>query len=223
MLRILVVFTAAVVVAASGSPASADYWGGNATNFSYSNGSDLNGLFGEPFVDGDTFYFTDANFVVNAQNGGTSSATDTVSFDVLLNPGFVLSVVEIRLFGSYNVQGVESYVDVTACGSVLELGGLGREFAGCFISSPPFPVFGGANGVYSFDGLVDASWLIEPLHPSLHLEFTNDLLASAMLGGNATVDMRFEELTFEVTLIPEPATLLFLGLGAIAILRRRSH
>lgn len=225
MLRYLAV-VGAVVVLVSGGATQAGVWAnpsGSAAHFSYSNGQDLNGYFGEPFVWGDTFYFTAANFVVNAQNGGTQAIADTVSFDIQLNPDFALSLVRVRAFGSYNVQGQGSYVDLDAFGSVTELGGFNRTFGGAILPDPPvsFPIYGDNSGVYSLSALVDVSFVLPPIHDSLHLSFSNDLLAYAAEGGNAVLDLRYQDLVFEVTLIPEPATLGLLAIPAVAILRRR--
>lgn len=226
MLRYWAVLSAVVVLAVSGSPVLAGAWsvpGGTATNFSYSNGGDINGYFGEPLVWGDTFYFTAANFVVNVQNGGTQAISDTVSFDVQLNPNFALSTVRVRAFGSYNVMGQGSYVDLDASGAVTELGGYNRTFGGSILPDPPvvFPIYGDASGIYSLSALVDVSIILPPIHDALHLEFSNDLLAFATEGGNAVLDLRYQDLVFEVTLIPEPATFALLGLTAGALLRRR--
>jgi len=225
MLRYLAVLGAVVVLASSGS-AQAGPWAnpsGSAANFSYSNGQDLNGYFGEPLVWGDTFYFTAANFVVNAQNGGTQAIADTVSFDIQLNPDFALSLIRVRAFGSYNVQGQDSYVDFNAFGSVTELGGSHRTFSGPILPDPPvsFPIYGNNNGQYSVSALVDVSYVLPPIHDSLHLSFSNNLLAYAAPGGNAVLDLRYQDLVFEVTLIPEPATLGLLVIPAVAVLRRR--
>ncbi|MFQ5501275.1 MAG: hypothetical protein ACE5EQ_03120, partial [Phycisphaerae bacterium] len=118
---------AAVAVLMIASPAVAGPWTtpsgntdffGNPLDFTYSNGGDINGLFGDPLLNGNDFFFS-TSFVVNASNGATSQQSDAVSFDILANPGLMFSSIMVTAFGSFAIT-TDGSVDVTADLSMLE-------------------------------------------------------------------------------------------------------
>ena len=142
--RIAVAALAAVVL--SSMPALAGPWGptGPADNFTYSNGQDINGCFGTPIVSGDTFYFLESNFQVNAANGTTDTKDDTVSVDLLANQNMQFSSMQVTAFGSYSLIGDGSQVNLNAGLTMHENAGLERTWSGPLMTEPAFPIaFGG--------------------------------------------------------------------------------
>ena len=70
MVRRLLLVGAAAAVMMCVSPVFAAGWtnpSGSGDDFTYANGGDINGLFGDPFVFGDAFYFQ-TGFQANAAN-----------------------------------------------------------------------------------------------------------------------------------------------------------
>lgn len=207
------------------APAFAGDWstpGGATASFTYSNGGDINGLFGEPYVDAgsDTFFFVGSNFQANASDGATVGQNDTMSVDIQANPMLQFSSMTITAFGDYAVTGVGSSVDFDSMLGMTELGGLGRSFVDELETVPAFPLTSGSG---SWDGwaTVDVTFVFPVPHDHINISLTNDLLAISAPGGGAQVNVQYEDLAISFVMIPEPATLSLLAVGTLALIRRR--
>lgn len=226
--KVIVMGTALGVFMCTGGIAQAQPWFGTAEDFSYSNGGDLNGHYGTPFAFGNTLYFQYVNFAVNANdgNGGQDSQADTLSFDVDVDPGLYLSFVTVRLFGSYGLTGEDSEVNLTSNWAVEERAGELRSFDIDLTTTPvtfPLTQGPGENLEGSYTGIAEAnlSWALPQASAELHVDMLTGLLAEAVAGGNAALNSTFQDIEFEFVFIPEPSTLMLLGLGGLALLRRR--
>ncbi len=214
----------AAIVALGSSSAFAGAWtspAGNAASFSYSNGQDINGLFGDPSVFGDGLFFQ-TSFLANASNGATQSLTDTVSFDVVSNPGLSFSSLSVQAFGSYSVTGdATNSVDVDALLSMDENTGLLRNFSGALVTDVAFPVQGEASGLFSGEATVNFEFIFPTPSNDIHIALQNNVLAITTAGGTAEVNLNFQNLTLDFGIIPEPASLSLLAFGSLGLIRRR--
>ena len=224
--RIAVAALAAVVL--SSMPALAGPWGptGPADNFTYSNGQDINGCFGTPIVSGDTFYFLESNFQVNAANGTTDTKDDTVSVDLLANQNMQFSSMQVTAFGSYSLIGDGSQVNLNAGLTMHENAGLERTWSGPLMTEPAFPIaFGGAvpnSGAWNGSALIDVTYVFPLPSDNIHVSLSNMVLAIAGPAGTAELNVQYEDLAITFNLIPEPASLALLAVGAALLIRRRS-
>lgn len=194
---------------------------GAANSFTYANGQDLNGLFGDPVVTGDSFHFPNLDFTAGAAGGTIQSKNDVVSFDIIPNPGLSFGLIRVTAFGSYAVTGPsgENRVDLDAEMRFTENGGLGRTFTGPMVTNPSFPQTSG-SGDWSGLSAVDMTFKTPPPHGNLHFEFQGDVLAVSGPGGTAEINMALQDgLTFEF--VPEPTSLSILLTGAAALVLRR--
>jgi hypothetical protein len=207
------------VASASAGPWSAP--AGSSDSFTYDSGTDINGLWGEPFVSTDTFYFVSANFQVNSFGGGTTSQTDTTMFNVHANPGLQFSLIRITANGTYAVTGDPGQNSVNQMNHVDmdEIGGFGQHFEGDMVTNPTMPVNSG-NGQWSGLTVVDLSLAFPPL-TDLHVEMSDDVVAISGPGGSAEINVQFSDLKIEFVVIPEPSTLALMAFGALALIRRR--
>lgn len=213
-----------VALAVGVLPATAGPWSspnGNADSFSYANGGDINGNFGDPFVSADTFFFVNANFQVNAANGTSDSEGDVVSFDVFADPGLQFSLIRVTAFGSYAATGPGmNQVDIDGELSLTEIGGLNRNWVGPLNTNPGFPQ-SDAQGGWSGLSVVDITFEFPVPDDSLHVSMANDVFAITGEGGSAEMNVQFQDLKIEFTVIPEPASLSLMAVGILGLLRRR--
>lgn len=224
--RAVIVLLALAAMGMWSTPASAGPWSqpsGSADDFTYASGGDLSGYFGEPLVAGNTFYFINSNFQVNAVNDGTDTVSDIVSVDVTTNPGWQFTGIQVFAFGTYSVVGDGSQVILDAGLTIHELGGQQRTWSGPLASTPPFPLtFGGIypnSGDWNGDSNIDVLSIFPGPDSQLHLSLSNLLSAIAGPNGAAEINSQYEQLA--ITLLPEPASLALLAVGAVLLVRRR--
>lgn len=193
---------------------------GASDSFTYAAGQDLNNHFGEPYVSADTFFFIDSNFQVQSQNGGNVTQDDTVSFDVFANAGLRFSLIRITAFGSYSSTGPGmNSVSQSGLLSLTEIGPPGRAWQQQMDTNPTFPKSddnGGWSGLTTLDLSADF-----PDPTAVHIDLSSDVVAITGAGGSAEINVQYEDLKIEFLLIPEPASLSLMAVGALALLRRR--
>jgi len=228
------VFGAGVVLFAS-TMAMAGMWtnpSGEADHFWYYNGQDVNGRFGNPDVYGDTISFPLTTFQANAFNGAPEATDgDTVSWDVQCKPTFVVDYVVVWAYGTYALTGEGSYVDADLEVAINEIYAPGRSWSDPLTSYPAFPLYYNPaplpdppnNGWWYGLSEMDFSGLLEPPGEWLHIELDTLIKAWGAIGGGAEINTQYQDLTINFTFIPEPGTLALLGLGLLAVVRRRVH
>jgi hypothetical protein len=224
----------AVLGLASAASAQIPWGGGMAsgsgTFFSWANGQNQTGLFGTPFLVGDTFYFTPANFVANATNGATVAVTDTFSVDLFVHPGYKFDGIMVAEYGDYTITSAGSpvgtnQVDATGILRVDEIGGLGRNDTQP-LAFPALPVQtqGAASGLWQGDGASNLT-LLEGATPftQITLKVTNNLIAiSGGAGQAATIRKTVFGGMMAVTIVPAPGVAGVLAMaGLVAAGRRR--
>jgi uncharacterized protein (TIGR03382 family) len=227
MTNILRVAACAGVLASGVGAASADVaWSqpsGTAAFFTWANGHNTNtNLFGSPtLVGGTTFQFFPTSFTATSSNGGTGSASDTLSVDLTALPGYQLDSIQINEGGSYALSGNQGgSVSATGAASLTDLN-TPRTFNANTSGNPTFPVFGG-SGSWTAGALIDLAALNGGIPvTSAHLEFTNNLVAISVPGSTATITKTFVGLPVAITIIPAPGAAGILALGGLALVRRR--
>ena len=212
------VFIAAVFAA---QPAMAGPWtipSGDGGDFTYSNGGDTNGLFGDPFVFPNQFFFSTV-FVVNSSGLGSDTATDLVSFDAVADVGLFFSGVTIEAVGTFAITG-DGSVDLFTELKMDENDGLLREFTTSLNTVPTFPITSG-QGLWTGSGLL--SLTSEFPIPSSNIHFSLETILDAVtgVGGSAQLNVQFESLLISFEVIPEPASIWLLGAGGLLCIRRR--
>ena len=72
-----------------------------------------------------------------------------------------------------------------------------------------------------YDATIDVEFVFPAPSDAIHFELSNNVLAIAGPSGNATLNVFFEQLTIQLEVIPEPATLSLLATGGLMVLCRR--
>ena len=235
--KLLAVLASAAAVSLLQAPVQGGYWtnsSGSALSghFAWDGGCDGHGAFGDPVVTaGDRFVFTQAAVNASASDGGTSSVSDELSFNIHLTPGFWLSEVRVRAFGDYLLQGEASHADLSAGLRLEEFEAQDpltspRLFQSALTTSVAFPLFpGGAESQGTWSGettLVLCNDLPMP-DDDLHISFTIHLSTWAAAAGTANLGMDSQDAAFEIAFLPEPTSLVLLGLGGLGLLCSRSR
>lgn len=203
------------------TPAWAGAWStpsGDAGDFTYSNGGDLNGNFGNPFVFPNQFVFS-TSFSVLASGGSSDSMGDTVSFDAVADPGLLFSGVTVTALGSYAVTG-DGSVDLETTLSMTENGGLARTFDDDLNTDVAFPATSG-QGTWNGNAVVSVTTAFPTPHNDIHFELSTALEALSGAGGSAQLNVQFESLVIELSVIPEPTSLSLVAVAAGMLLIRR--
>lgn len=191
---------------------------GSGTFFSWNGGGDDNGLFGDPsLIGGNTFLFFPNNFRAESQGAGLVSTDDRMEFNLIADPGFEITGIQISEIGDYELSG-DASVDVIATLTLSELIAPNRVYSDSL--TPNFDPLIQGSGTWSADGLIDLSTAV-PGVTQLNFELYNLLEATASVGGVASIEKTLVGEGFQITIIPEPASLAMLGLGAFAVIRRR--
>lgn len=192
-------------LAASWTPSS-----GNADTFHYSNGQDVNGRFGTPVVADDKFVFAPSSFEANAPTGPASDS-DTLSVDLLANPGREFSTVTANIRGDYAVEGG---VQVTFNGTLSVDYGTGP------VNVPV--TFAPSSPITSGEGLISgvAVFNVPAGIDTLLLDLSAGLTAQANSGQTSFVAVLNTDIT--VATVPEPASLGSLACAGALLLRRRA-
>jgi hypothetical protein len=185
--------------------------------FNYDGGSDVNGLYGDPFWSGTSLIFTPANFVAVSTNGAPPTAVvwDTVGVNLHLQPEWQVSSVLVQELGDYSITGPSGSVlaqgtivltNLDTAASLLAVG----------VYTPPMPVTApGSNQWFSsYAVAVPAGWA------NFNVALTNTFTATSEAGTATSIGKALSGTTFQIAVIPEPTSALLVLVGAFALRRR---
>ncbi|MCB9845001.1 MAG: hypothetical protein H6811_03305 [Phycisphaeraceae bacterium] len=206
-----------------GSAAFATPWNnpnGSGNFFTWQNGGTDNGLFGSPqLIGGNTFLFSPIGFIASADDGATDTKSDRLYFDLHASAGFSISAIQIIEVGTYTVDSGGSSADVNGALSVDDLDSGGTRSEGAPVQYSPVPPYGFGTGPYQGSVLADLSagqpWT------NVHVEFTTNLIAISVPGSSATITLDVTGSQVAINIVPAPAGAAAMGLGLLAMGRRR--
>ncbi len=192
---------------------------GTADGFDWENGGSEYGLFGEPnLVGGNTFVFFPSNFRAESSDGQIVDVNDTLVFDLIAHTNVLITQIQITELGNYDVVG-SGLVDLTGILQVQNLANPQTESVE-LVSTPPMPVVvtdDFASGIWSAEGALSfAGWT------HLRVTLDNNLLAISDIGSSAFIQKETVGSAVAITIIPEPATICLLSLGALSLVSRKN-
>lgn len=194
---------------------------GSATDFTYTGGGDDNGLFGEPLIVGNSFFFFPSNF--RAESDGDQNVNDRMEVNIHANLGFDITGVVIQELGDYQITGTG---EVSVSGT-LQLVNLDIPFPPQ-VRQAPLLITQGTAGVINgtdlngpWDGSANQDLSGESIAwDNFSLVLTNELVATAT-SGVSSIEKTFTGGAVVVTVVPEPASMTLLLLGAASVVARR--
>jgi hypothetical protein len=219
-------FLVAAIVLFVFSAAQAAVWSnptGNADFFDWQNGQSLYGLFGDPIlVGGNTLVFFPSMFRAESLDRETNSVSDRLEFELIAHSGFSFQNISITEYGSYGISGT-GLVQVSGALSVENLDKADTFLNSSLITDLPERPPADPNGqwqAWTHLDIVPADWT----HIKITLE--NNLFAISGSGSSAWIEKNVLGNAIAVQLIPEPATVAMLSIGAMLTLyksRKRQY
>lgn len=217
--RLAILGMAVCLSSALTRPASAfQFWtnkDGSASFFDWKNGGSDNGLFGDPTIAGATFTFIPQGWRAESINGVPESVSDRLQVQLTAHPGQSFTGIIIHEAGDY---GILTGGSVSANGAAFAVDNTQFRVASDVMDTiPSFPVtsVAGTSGEWTGDVFIDLSagapWT------DLTLVFDNNLLAISNVGSLSFIEKK----VIGITLVPEPGSLVLVGLGGFALLARR--
>ncbi len=187
-------------------------------------------MFGAPSAGVDNVMtFPMPSFIATASNNASDLSAGALEFTFDADPGKLISTVSIFESGGYGITGgAGGSVSVAGALTVRYFDDLTQQFVTLadpihIVVSPgglpggAFPVDGTGTGTWLGAALIDLADLgIQT--SSVIVAMDNTLAASALAGGTATISK--DELTVNTTIIPEPASLVLMGLGLAMVVKR---
>ena len=205
---------ASLILGATNIAYDFEFWSKNVgigNVFSRLDGGSDNGLFGDPtLVNGDTFVFFPEAWRAESANGVADSASDRLEVHLWAKEGFSFSGIILHEEGDYGILGDGA---VSVSGSAFAVNTSVFDVVSDDLeSNPPSPINGGF-GSWEADAFIEI-----PNWEHLVLIFDNNLLAISGANGISFIEKKVVGITF----VPEPTSLLLLGLGsAVVVFSRR--
>lgn len=195
---------------------------GSGDGFTFTDGGSDHGLFGTPVVSGNRFFFHPVAFKAHDHDGtdGVSAdASDRLFVTIEAAPGDMITGIGIEEWGDYHIV-VGGEVNVFGTLFLTKIEGPADVKDSQLVPDPAVPITTVGNGTWTAETFIDLSGGPGPW-TKLILSLDNDLVANATgAGANAKIQKKVITSGVIITVIPEPATLAMLGLGALALLRR---
>ena len=217
----MVVTLAAVIlfILISGSNVQAAAFSGNATNFSWQNGSSINGLFGDPDLSDDqsTLIFTPSNFRADSSNNAIVTTSDQLEFELTAVDGFQFSGISIEENGDYAFPIGGGKVWVSGMLTIENMDDTG-SYSDDLATTPGMPQSGSNSGALLWSGASQIN-----LDGLTHIKITllNVLTAQGLAG--TYIEKKALGDTISIQIIPEPATIGLLALGSLVFFGKKNN
>ncbi|MFA5291563.1 MAG: hypothetical protein WC496_00860 [Phycisphaerae bacterium] len=218
MKKATILATGIILLAFSATQANI-FWtnsSGSGGYFDWQNGQSLYGLFGDPiFVGDNTFVFFPSNFRAESVNGVSDSVSDRLEFELIAHEGFSFQNISVIEYGDYGILG-DGQVQVSG-GLTVENMDTANSLFGTITATPSMPAISG-QGAWQGQaqlGIGQIDWT------RIKITFEDNLLAMSGDGSSSFIEKKVlgNAIAFQITPIPEPATVITLTIGAIFIFR----
>jgi PEP-CTERM motif len=195
--------------------------GGTALSVTESSATDPTPLFGPPTNVGNSLTFSTGPFTASQEGVGADNTAAQLSFVIQADPGLFIESISLEEIGDFLMLGDTAMV--TAGGTLVAT--ILDPFIGGFVSDPividpVVPLTGTGSGIWSGLASVD---ITSYSATRVRIDLDNLLIASANAPADAAIIDK-KALTVNVLFsenIPEPASAALMGMGLLAVLKRR--
>jgi hypothetical protein len=186
--------------------------------FSWQNGTNETGLFGDPVPIGNSLVFFPANFRAESTGGVPDQAFDKISVDILAEGNLNITQINILEIGDYSIlgQGASATVVGTLVVTPTVSNGAPIQFS-ALATNPAMPVTSGGG---PWTGNASVSYSLQNGVKRIHLTLDNVLQATSDADSTSIIDKKLTQ-GIIIEIIPEPTTIGLLLCGAPMLLRRR--
>jgi hypothetical protein len=189
--------------------------------FSWENGQNETGLFGDPIAVGNALSFFPVGFTAQSTGGGSTQLSDKLSVD--LTCPFRLAGIYAFSVGDFSILGSGTNTLVTAAGTltVTPITFNPSQPPGTktdtLHTNPAMPRLSGSG---PWQGIAATDFLFASNVTKVHIELESLVRASSDPNTTAFIESKLAE-PLTIVFIPEPATVAVLMCGALLILRPR--
>jgi hypothetical protein len=192
---------------------------GTVTDLIESSVTDPTPLYGNPIMVGNSLTFSTGPLAAAQAGVGSDITAGQISFVIQADPGLFIESVSLDEIGDFLMLG--STAEVTAGGTLVAT--ILDPLIGGFVSSPivfdqTFPLTGTGSGIWAGSSTV----VMVPNNVTrIRIDLDNVLIASSNAPAHAAF-LDKKALTVNAAFhTPEPASLALVGIGFMAVLRRR--
>lgn len=194
--------------------------GGQVTDLTESSVTDALPLFGDPIVVGNSLSFSTGPFAAAQAGVGVDITAGQLSFVIQADPGLFIESISLDEIGDFLKLGGTAVV--TAGGTLVAT--ILDPLVGGFVSDPitfdqAFPLAGTGSGIWSGEASIN---LVQYGATRVRIDLDNILIAASDAPSHAAfIDKKALTVNVAFSQVPEPAALALMGLGMLAVLRRR--
>jgi hypothetical protein len=192
--------------------------------FSWQNGSNDVGLFGDPVPVGNSLVFFPSSFFSSSNAGIIPAAThDKINVDIIAEANQAITAINIIEVGDYQINGTGPNTSVNASGTlvVTPLISNGASFKlNALATNPVMPVTAGSG---PWNGNASVSYTVQDGVRKIHLTLDNILQARSDPNTSTFIEKKLTQGIIIEVVIPEPGTIGLVLCGAPLLLRRRRN
>jgi hypothetical protein len=197
------------------------------TNVTYVYDDALMGLYGQPFLSGDSLVFTPSNFQALSTDGGFVQTSSTINVKVYANTNYTLSAFNLTELGDYSLIGSDAEVAVGGQIRLFDLANISNQLTDPITATAPLTVTTTVGNYQTTNWQANAAIAV-PTNWSngVNLTIENILLASTtQVGSAAFIEKKFVGNSVVITPIPEAETyaMMLAGLGLVGFMARRTR
>ena len=197
------------------------------TNVTYVYDDTLMGLYGQPFLSGDSLVFTPTNFKALSTDGGLVQTSSTINVKVYANENYTLSAFSLTELGDYSLIGSDAKVAVGGQIRLFDLANIANQLTDPITVTAPLTVTTTLANYQTTNWEANAALAVPTNWSSgVNLTIENILIAyTTQVGSAAFVEKKFVGNSVVITPVPEAETyaMMLAGLGLVGFMVRRRN